>query len=137
MSSNIVIGVIALDRAMIWRNGIEPKTDPELVKAVADNAEYRKERDREMGNRDRSVMDDDFLKELVPYFEGAEHFILISAGTGKSNAGEAFMEYLNDKHPAVAKKLVDLVSADVNGSTEHELLKIGRERWESFKETGI
>lgn len=137
MSSNVVIGVIALDRAMIWRNGIEPKTDPELVKAVVDNAEYRKERDREMGNRDRSIMDDDFLRELVPYFEGAENFILISAGTGKSNAGEAFMDYLHDKHPGLAKKLVDLVTADVNGSTEHELLKIGRERWESFKETGI
>ena len=137
MTSNIVIGAIALDRAMIWRIGIEPKTDPELVKAVADNAEYRKERDREMGNRDRSIMDDDFLRDLVPYFEGAENFILISAGTGKSNAGEAFMYYLNDKHPGLAKKLVDLVTADVNGSTEHELLKIGRERWESFKETGI
>ncbi|CAB4584215.1 unannotated protein [freshwater metagenome] len=137
MTSSIVIGAIALDRAMIWRNGIEPKTDPELVKAVVDNAEYRKERDREMGNRDRSIMDDDFLRELVPYFEGVEHFILISAGTGKSNAGQAFMDYLTDKQPGLAKKLVGLVTADVNGSTEHELLKIGRERWESFKETGI
>ena len=137
MSSTIVIGVIALDRAMIWRNGIEPKTDPELVKAVSDNAEYRKERDREMGNRDRSIMDDDFLRALVPYFEAAESFILISSGTGKSNAGQAFMDFLNDKHPQVAKKLVDLVTADVNGSTEHELLKIGRERWEAYNESGI
>ena len=137
MSSKVVIGVISLDRAMIWRNGIEPKTDPEYLKAFEDNAEYRKERDREMGNRDRSIMDDDFLRELVPYFEGAEHFILISSGTGKSNAGEALKTYLTQKHPQVAKKLVDLVTADVNGSTEAELLKIGRERWENFKDSGI
>lgn len=137
MSSNVVIGVIALDRAMIWRSGIEPKTDPETVKAFEDNAEYRKERDREMGGRDRSVMDDDFLKELVPYFDGAEHFILISAGTGKSNAGQPFMDYLSDKHPQLAKQLVDLISADVNKLTENELLKLGRERWESYLATGI
>lgn len=137
MSSNVVIGVIALDRAMIWRNGIEPKTDPELVKAVKDNSEYRKERDREMGGRDSSVMDDDFLKELVPYFEGAEHFILISAGTGKSNAGQAFMNYLSDKHPQVAKRLVDLTTADVNKLTENELLKLGRERWEANQSSGL
>ena len=137
MNSNVVIGVIALDRAMIWRSGIEPKTDPETVRAFEDNAEYRKERDREMGGRDRSVMDDDFLKELVPYFEGAEHFILISAGTGKSNAGQAFLDFLSDKHPHLVKKLVDLVTADVNGSSENELLKIGRERWEAYKSTGL
>ncbi len=90
-----------------------------------------------MGGRDRSAMDDDFLKELVPYFEGAEHFILISAGTGKSNAGQAFMDYLSDKHPQLAKKLVDLISADVNKLTENELLKLCRERWVSHLETGI
>lgn len=137
MSSNVVIGVIALDRAMIWRNGIDPKTQAEHLSAFKDNAEYRDEREERASGRDRSVMDDDFLKELVPYFEGAEHFILISAGTGKSNAGQAFMDYLADKHPQVAKKLIDLVTADVNGSSENELLKIGRERWESYLATGI
>ena len=137
MSANIVIGVIALDRAMIWRNGIDPKTQAEHLSAFKDNAEYRDEREERASGRDRSVMDDDFLKELVPYFDGPEHFILISAGTGKSNAGQAFMDYLSDKHPQVAKKLVDLISADVNKLTENELLKLGRERWESHLATGI
>ena len=137
MSSNVVIGVIALDRATIWRNGIDPKTQAEHLSAFKDNAEYRDEREERASGRDRSVMDDDFLKELVPYFEGAEHFILISAGTGKSNAGQAFMDYLSDKHPQVAKKLIDLISADVNKLTDNELLKLGRERWESYLATGI
>ncbi len=137
MSANVVIGVIALDRAMIWRNGIDPKTQAEHLSAFKDNAEYRDEREERASGRDRSVMDDDFLKELVPYFEGADHFILISAGTGKSNAGQALMDYLSDKHPHLAKRLVDLVTADVNGSSENELLKIGRERWESYLDSGI
>ena len=137
MSSKIAIGVIALDRALIWRNGVEPKTEPESVKAFEDNSEYRKEREREMSGRERSTMDDDFLQDLVPYFEGVEKFILISAGTGKSNAGEAFIEFLNKKHPTIVKNLIEIISADVNKLSENELLKLGRERWEKFLSSGI
>jgi hypothetical protein len=129
MSSKVVVGVIALDRALIWRNGLEPKTEPERVKAFEDNAEYRKERDREVGGRDRSTMDDDFCAELVPYFATAETIIFISAGTGKSNAGQSFLDFLNKKHPNVAAKVVEVASADVNKLSENELLALGRERW--------
>ena len=137
MSSKIAIGVIALDRALIWRNGVEPKAEPESVKAFEDNSEYRKEREREMSGRERSAMDDDFLQDLVPYFQGAEKFILISAGTGKSNAGEAFIEFLNKKHPEMIKNLIEIISADVNKLSENELLKLGRERWEKYLSAGI
>lgn len=137
MSSNVVIGVIALDRAMIWRNGIDPKTQAEHLSAFKDNAEYRDEREERASGRDRSVMDDDFLNDLVPYFSGAEHIILISAGTGKSNAGEAFVAFLEKKQPDTAKKIIELLSADVNKLTENELLKLGRERWESYLATDI
>ena len=134
MSSKVVIGVIALDRAAIWRKGIEPKTEPEHVSAFKDNAEYRDEREERASGRDRSVMDDGFLNDLVTYFSDAEHIILISAGSGKSNAGETFMDYLDKKHPSIAQNLIELLSADVNKLTENELLKMGRERWELFAE---
>lgn len=127
--SGYVVGVISLDRALIWRESLEPKTAPEKVMAAEDNPEYKKEKDRKESGRDRSEMSDDFCEALVPYFAQAERIFLISAGTGKANAGEVFLDFLSKKHKAIADRVLEVAKADVNKLTDNELLEIGRLRF--------
>jgi hypothetical protein len=129
LMSGSVVGVISLDRALIWRESLEPKTAPEKVVASEDNPDYKKEKDRKESGRDRSEMSDEFCESLVPYFAQAEKIFLISAGTGKANAGEVFLDYLSKKHKAVADRVLEVAKADVNKLTDNELLEIGRLRF--------
>jgi hypothetical protein len=129
MSGSSVVGVISLDRALIWRESLEPKTAPEKVMASEDNPDYKKEKDRKESGRDRSEMSDEFCESLVPYFDQAESIFLISAGTGKANAGALFLDYLSKKHKALANRVLEVAKADVNKLTDNELLEIGRLRF--------
>ena len=137
MSTKVTVGVISLDKALIWRNGLEPGTHPESVKAFESTSEYRKEHDMREGNRDKSELDHDYLNDLVSHLTGAEHLILISSGTGKANAGQAVADHLATKHADLAKKIIEVITVDVKALTENELLKVGRERWEKYLSTGI
>jgi hypothetical protein len=129
MSGSSVVGVISLDRALIWRESLEPKTAPEKVMASEDNPDYKKEKDRKESGRDRSEMSDEFCESLVPYFDQAESIFLISAGTGKANAGALFLDYLSKKHKTLANRVLEVAKADVNKLTDNELLEIGRLRF--------
>jgi len=135
--SSCVVSVISLDKALVWRNGLEPGTHPESVKAFESTSEYRKEHDMREGNRDKAELDHDYLNDLVSHLTGAEHLILISSGTGKANAGQAVADHLANKHADLAKKIIEVITVDVKALTENELLKVGRERWEKYLSSGI
>jgi hypothetical protein len=137
MSTDFVIVAIALDRALFWRGDFEPKTPAEKISAPEDNPDYKKERDRKESGRDRTSMHPEFAAEIAKVIGPGSKFVLISAGSGKANAGEVFLEYSREKNPQVADGLIELLSADVNKLTENELLELGRVRIDKYKGSGL
>jgi len=61
---------------------------------------------------------------------------LISSGSGKANAAEVVMSYIEEESSSTADNLIEIIKADVNNLSNDELLKLGRERWEKFQTTG-
>jgi ABC-type dipeptide/oligopeptide/nickel transport system ATPase component len=81
-------------------------------------------------------MNSNFLKDLVEQLQDSEKFILISSGSGKANAAEVVMRYIEEESSSIADNLIEIIKADVNNLSNDELLKLGRERWEKFQTTG-
>jgi DNA polymerase IIIc chi subunit len=81
-------------------------------------------------------MNSNFLKKLIEQLRDSERFILISSGSGKSNAAEVLMSHLEQENSSVALNLIEIIKADVGNLSDNELLALGRERWEKFQATG-
>lgn len=136
MKSKIALCVVSLDRALIWKDSLEPSSAPKKLDASGTNPDYKKEHDRKESGRDRSTMNSNFLKDLVEQLQDSEKFILISSGSGKANAAEVVMSYIEEESSSTADNLIEIIKADVNNLSNDALLKLGRERWEKFQTTG-
>ena len=136
MKSKIALCVVSLDRALIWKDALEPSSAPKKLDTSGTNPDYKKEHDRNESGRDRSFMNPNFLKNLVEQLQDSEKFILISSGSGKANAAEVVMSYIEEESSSTADNLIEIIKADVNNLSNDELLKLGRERWEKFQTTG-
>jgi hypothetical protein len=135
MSSNIALCVVHLDSALLWKDDLESNT-PRKIKASIDNPDYKKEHDRNESGRDRTSMSSHFLKILLEELRSSKKFILIGSGSGKANAAEVLVDYIEEESPHTASNLIGLIKADVNNMTDSELLKLGRERWNEFLNSG-
>ncbi len=136
MKNKIALCVVSLDHALIWEGSLEPETAPRKLEISRDNPDFKKGHDRNESGRDRSTMDAAFLQILLENLKDAEKFILVSSGTGKSNASEVFLDYLKEKSPITVNSLVEILKLDVSNLSENELLHAGRERWKKFLDSG-
>ena len=137
MTNSFVYAVVALDHALVWKDGLEPGSIPIRLDASSDNPEYAKERNARKGDRDRSTMDQAFAEKIVTEMVGASHIYLLSAGTGKSNAAHQLLEFIKNKHPKLVEKVLATGSADVNALSENQLLELGRDRKLLFMRTNL
>ena len=135
MTNTFVFAVIALDHALIWKDGLEPGSQPLRLEAVSDNPQYTKERNGRRGERDRSLMDHVFAEQIVSEFKGAAHIYLLSAGSGKANSAQQLQEYIKDHHHELSEKVLATGSADVNALSDSQLLALGRDRKLLFMRT--
>lgn len=137
MTNSFVYAVIALDHALVWKDGLEPGSKPIRLDATTDSPQYAKERNSRNGDRDRSLMDHSFCEIIVNEFAGASHIYLLSAGSGKSNTAHQLLEFINDKHSQMAEKVLATGSADVNALSDNQLLELGRDRKLLFMRTNL
>jgi hypothetical protein len=136
MKSKIALCVVSLDRSLVWKESLEPKSRPFKLEASNDNPDFKKGHDRSESGRDRSTMNAGYLNDLLENLKESEKFILVSSGTGKSNASEVLMEYIKEKSPATAENLIEILRLDVKNLSEDELLHAGRERWKKYLDSG-
>lgn len=137
MPNTFAYAVVALDHALIWKDGLEPSSKPLMLEASSDNPEYRKERRGHRGDRDKSVMDHLFAELIVSELKGASHIYLLSAGTGKANSAQQLLEFIKAKHPEMAEKVLATGSADVNALSDNQLLVLGRDRKLLYMRTNL
>lgn len=128
MTEKFVYAVLAMDHALVWKDGLEPGAKPDRIEASMDNPQYKKQHDAHNGHRDASEMDPKFAENLANELENSMHIYLVSAGTGKANSAHQFVDYLKVKHPEMIHKILGTGTADVNSLTDAQLLELGRDR---------
>ncbi len=62
-----------------------------------------------------------FYEEIAKDITPANEIVLIGHATGTSNAADFLNEYLKAHHPEVARRVVDIESADLSAVTEPEI----------------
>ncbi len=83
-----------------------------------------KDHAREHGQR--SPEDDDFYERIAQAIASGGRIVVVGHGKGHSNAAHHLMEFLQSRHPVIAKRLVCEVAADLSGLTAPQLVEIGR-----------
>ena len=137
MTQSFVYAVLTLDHALIWRDGLEPGAKPIRLDASKDNPQYRKQHNAFKGDRDRSTMDQAFAEIIAHELGNASHIYLLSAGDGKSNSAQQLLDFMKEKHPELAAKVLGTGSADVNALSDNQLLELGRDRKNLFLSTRL
>jgi hypothetical protein len=135
MTEKFVYAVIAMDHALVWKDGLEPGAKPDRIDASSDNPDYKKQHDAGVGHRDRSEMDPKFAEMVAKELSNSMHIYLVSAGSGKANSAHQLVDYLDAKHPDIAHKILGTGTADVNALSNDQLLELGRDRKLKFIQT--
>lgn len=128
MTEKFVFAVLAMDHALLWKDGFEPGAKPDRIEASEDNPQYKKQHDAHAGHRDAAEMDAKFAEILAQELENSMHIYIVSAGTGKANSAHQFVDYLKAKHPDMVHKILGTGTADVNSLSTAQLLELGRDR---------
>jgi hypothetical protein len=85
--------------------------------------EHRKEADYK-GQRVPEA--DEFYERVAQRLTSASSVLLVGDGTGKSSAMEYLLEYLKDKHKAIADRVTGTEKANVSGATLGQIEEIAR-----------
>lgn len=110
---------------------------PEVVEADDPKGYYHKVYHRE-GNPDGTYENDNeaYFRELAHELEPASKILLLGHGTGKSNAADHLLTFLNKHFSEVAAKVVGVQNADIDDLTDNQLLRMGQEHFGLVPERG-
>ncbi len=85
---------------------------------------HHKDQDRERGQR--SPEDITFYSRIAAAVAQGGRIVVVSNGTGESNAGDHLVTYLRTHHRDVYERIVHELVADLSKETPHELLALAR-----------
>jgi hypothetical protein len=85
--------------------------------------EHRKEADYQ---GERVPEDHGYYGRIAAALKSASGIVILTRGTGKSNAGEYFIEYLEQHHPDLGHRVLAKVDVDLSHMTDGELIAVGR-----------
>lgn len=128
IANKFVVVTLTSNEAKIWATGIEKGSKPERISAPAVKDDHHFKNGPKVHHD--TLEDPSTLK----YFEGiaqvispASEILLIGHGTGKASAMVHFVQFLERKHPLIAKKVVDALDENIAALTEPEILALSRQ----------
>jgi hypothetical protein len=86
---------------------------------------HHKDQDRERGQR--SPEDITYYARIAAAVAQGGRIVVVSNGTGESNAGDHLVAYLRKHHRDVYERVVHELVADLSKETPHQLLALARE----------
>lgn len=127
ISNKFVVVTLTKDEARIWTTGIEKRAIPEKISApaIADDHHFKN------GPKTHDDIHEDpatlaYFESLTKVIAPASSILLIGHGTGKASALVHFVQFLERKHPEVAKKVADALDENLNALTEPQILALAR-----------
>lgn len=70
---------------------------------------------------------DEFYKRIAQQLTGTSPIVLVGHATGKSSAARYFLEYLKNKHKAIADRIIATEDADLSAITLGQIEQIARQ----------
>jgi len=123
-----VVVAITQQDARIWADGLAPGTEPEHVNPPDESHENRhKGHAQNLDAHQRDGNDPKFFEAVAHSIKDAGVILLIGHGTGKANAMLGLIQFLERKHPDLAKKVISALDSDLNAMSEGQILKLARE----------
>jgi hypothetical protein len=71
--------------------------------------------------------ENDYYESLIDEIAKSGRVVILSHGTGTSNAGEQLMDMLDKKHSDLVAKIVAVKDCDLEAMSDSELIKLGAE----------
>lgn len=126
----LTLVTITQEECCVWRNGLIPNTAPLRVHPKVASAKkkfHNVREDQTHRGHGAEKFGKEFLEEISRALVDTQEFLLITHGSGKSNALGAFTEYVNSHHPELAKKMSVHIEADLTNLTDAQILALARD----------
>ena len=82
-------------------------------------------------------LDPAYYESITRALVGIDEILMIGHGHGKANHMVRFTQYLERKHPEVARSVVGAVDSDLEALTEAQILAAARAWFRTYHRTGI
>lgn len=115
-------------KATIWKTGLDSNSAKIIIKAHDQYPEHDARAGEPRGPEAIST----FLREISTHLYDAGAIFLMGPGKGKASGALNLKEYLNKKHPDIAKNIYEIESADMTRTSERELLARARVEWHKY-----
>lgn len=73
------------------------------------------------------MVDNDFYESVIKEIANSERIVILSHGTGSSNAASQLLAFLHKKYSELASRVVAVKSCDLEAMTEPQLIQLGVE----------
>jgi hypothetical protein len=116
-----IIGMLsAIDRNQCPRSIGTPVRNPR-------NPHHLHHRDETREHGQRPPEDLTFYNRIAAALRGADRIVLLSHGTGQSNASNVLIEWLVKHYPSVYAKIIRQAEVNTSAMTEAQILAYGRQ----------
>lgn len=141
LSKRLVAVAITQTYAKLWLTGLGP--DAQFKEIVTPEPHPRHHPGRvglatiaDQGN-DPDYPNPVFYEEIAQAIAKAPQILLLGHGKGKANTMAKFVQFLENKHPQLAPKVVGMLNINLQALTEPEILALSRDWYTKHIESGI
>lgn len=137
IANSFVVVALTQDDARIWATGLEKGTHPTTIYAPADKGlHHHVKQMQHHGGHGGDPVEQGFFDVLGRALSDASEILLLGHGVGKANAMLRFTQYMERHNPAVAKKVIGAIDADLNALTENQILAKARDWFDWYHREG-
>lgn len=127
MEIETVLAVVERDRTRIWGVDAQKGTSPEQVFLPEDRGRHHHVRQAQHhGGHDTDQYASVYYEKIATALKEAREVLLLGHGKGKANSMLMLVQYLERKHPEVARKIVGAEDVNMDALTETQLLETAR-----------
>ena len=127
ISDKFVVITITEHEARVWATGIERGSIPQKIYAPAGLNHHHFRDDPKMKGRGDGPGVPTYFKEIIEAISSASEILIMGHGHGKASSMVHFVQYLERKHPELARKVVDAIDTKFEAMTEPEILAVARD----------
>ncbi len=138
ISNKFIVITLTAEEAEIWSTGLEKTSKPEKISAVNSHTHHHKLR-QELRHKGPGLdpVTKEFFESVSSACKSASEILLLGHGSGKADSAHNFQNYLKEKHPDLAQKIVGVVAADVAHMSEPQVLAEARTWFDNHHKTGL